>query len=196
MRISFVLSISRSLYMRKWIIRYLIILPIVTVILIFTHDFIFADASDNSKELNPVRLCIPSVELSTKIVPVHVMPDGRLGVPKSSQVAGLFVDGVMPGQRGNALISGHVDNYKGPAVFYPLKKLQPGAYIFLFDEKNNYLMYEVMEVESYFTKDAPLQRIFGDTSEYRMNLITCTGKYNRNKKEHEQRLVVYTRLVQ
>jgi hypothetical protein len=26
-----------------------------------------------------------------------------------------------------------------------------------------------------------------------LNLITCTGKYSRNKKEHEARLVVFTK---
>lgn len=144
----------------------------------------------------PVRICIPSVRLSAKVVPVGLQRDGRLGVPKSSEVAGYYEDGVQLGEPGNALIAGHVDDYKGPGIFYPLKKVKPGSFVLLFDAKDNVLIYRVEQNESYFTKDAPLDRIFGDTNEYRLNLITCTGIYNRSKKEHEQRLVIYTRLVQ
>lgn len=135
--------------------------------------------------LKPVRLCIPSVNLSAPVVPVDVQKDGRLGVPKSSEIAGYLAGGVLPGEAGNALISGHVDDYKGP-----------GAFVLLFDESNRSLVYQVESVESYFTDEAPLDRIFGETSDFRLNLITCTGIYNRAKKEHEQRLIVYTRLIQ
>ncbi|MFE6076576.1 class F sortase [Paenibacillus sp. NPDC057886] len=145
--------------------------------------------------LKPVRLCIPSVNLSAPVVPVGTQKDGRLGVPKSSKIAGYYAEGVLPGEPGNALIAGHVDDYKGPGIFYPLKKLKPGAFILLFDEGNRHLIYQVESVESYFTKEAPLDRIFGQTDDFRLNLITCTGKYNRAKQEHEQRLIVYTKLI-
>ncbi|MGC5771231.1 class F sortase [Paenibacillus pabuli] len=144
----------------------------------------------------PVRLCIPSVHLSTTITPIHLSKDGHLQVPKSSEVAGLYVDGVLPGEEGNAIVAGHVDNYTGPAIFYPLKHLKPGSFVLLFDQNNQYLKYEVLEVQSYYTQEAPLDKIFGDTPEKQLNLITCTGKYDRKKKEHEKRLIVYTRLVE
>ncbi|MGE6575107.1 class F sortase [Paenibacillus xylanexedens] len=169
------------------------------------HQEVFKSKHENTSELNtkytlktfkPVRICIPTVQMSTKLVPVGLQLDGRLGVPESSLLAGYFKDGVMPGEPGNALIAGHVDDYKGPGVFYPLKKLKPDALVFLFDAEHRYLTFRVEQVEAYFTKEAPLDRIFGDTNDSRLNLITCTGIYNRNKKEHEQRLVVYTRLLQ
>ncbi|QOS78133.1 class F sortase [Paenibacillus sp. JNUCC31] len=144
----------------------------------------------------PVRLCIPSVHLSTSITPIHLSEDGHLQVPKSSEVAGLYVDGILPGEKGNAIIAGHVDNYTGPAVFYPLKHLKPGSLVLLFDQDNHYLKYEVIQVQSYYTEQAPLDKIFGDTPEKQLNLITCTGKYDRKKKEHEKRLIVFTRLVE
>ncbi|SEN16419.1 class F sortase [Paenibacillus sp. OK076] len=144
----------------------------------------------------PVRLCIPSVHLSTSIIPIHLSADGQLQVPKSSEVAGLYVDGVLPGENGNAIVAGHVDNYTGPAIFYPLKHLKPGSFVLLFDQNNQYLKYEVLAVQSYYTQEAPLDKIFGDTPEKQLNLITCTGKYDRKKKEHEKRLIVYTRLVE
>lgn len=168
-----------------------------------SHQEAFQTRFEENSKLNnipssfkPVRICIPTVHLSAKVIPVDLQPDGRLGVPKSSEMAGYFENGVKLGEPGNALIAGHVDNYKGPGIFYPLKKLEPDSLVLLFDANHQVLIYRVEQVESYFTKEAPLDRIFGDTNEYRLNLITCTGIYNRDKKEHEQRLVVYTRLVQ
>ncbi|MNJ81728.1 hypothetical protein D3C77_806690 [compost metagenome] len=56
------------------------------------------------------------------------------------------------------------------------------------------LTYRVESVESFLTSEAPIERIFGDTNDIRMNLITCTGRYSRKKKEHEKRLVVFAKL--
>ncbi|SEM69522.1 LPXTG-site transpeptidase (sortase) family protein [Paenibacillus sp. cl141a] len=107
----------------------------------------------------------------------------------------MLVDGILPGQKGNAIMAGHVDNYTGPAVFYPLKKLKPGEPVVLSDNEGKYLVFKVVAVESYPTAEAPIEKIFGDTEMEQLNLITCTGKYNRAKGEHEKRLVVYTRLL-
>lgn len=56
------------------------------------------------------------------------------------------------------------------------------------------LTYIVESVEIYTTAEAPMERIFGKSTEARMNLITCTGRYSRKKKEHEKRLIVFTKL--
>ncbi|WP_211746085.1 class F sortase [Paenibacillus sp. Marseille-Q4541] len=143
----------------------------------------------------PDQLWIPSVGLKAPVEPVGLLENGQLEVPVSSKVAGVFVEGVLPGQPGNALMAGHVDNYKGPAIFYPLKKVKPGDPVVLSDKEGKYLVFSVIAVESYLTAEAPLEKIFGNTDKEQLNLITCTGIYNRKKGEHEKRLVVYTRLL-
>ncbi len=57
-------------------------------------------------------------------------------------------------------------------------------------------MFQVTSIESYLTSEAPLDKIFGDTDQSLLKLITCTGKYNRKLGTHEKRLVVYTRLME
>ncbi|OMF68254.1 class F sortase [Paenibacillus glucanolyticus] len=143
----------------------------------------------------PNKIWIPSIGLEASVQPVGLLENGQMEAPVSSNVAGVFIDGVLPGQQGNAIIAGHVDNYTGPAIFYPLKKVKPGAPVVLSDKEGNYLVFKVVAVESYATAEAPIERIFGDSDIEQLNLITCTGRYNREKKEHEKRLVVYTRML-
>ena len=145
--------------------------------------------------ITPTRLWIPSVGIKAPVEPVGLLENGQMEAPVSSKVAGVLVDGILPGQKGNAIMAGHVDNYTGPAVFYPLKKLKPGEPVVLSDNEGNYLVFKVVAVESYPTAEAPIEKIFGDAEMEQLNLITCTGKYNRAKGEHEKRLVVYTRLL-
>jgi len=73
--------------------------------------------------------------------------------------------------------------------------LKKGDPVLITNTDGQYLVFQVVSMESYLTKEAPLEQIFGDTDEARLNLITCTGKYNRETKEYEERLVVYTRLM-
>jgi len=142
----------------------------------------------------PNKIMIPSVNIKSDVDPVGVLSDGQMDVPKSPERVGVWI-GINPGQKGNAVIAGHVDNYTGPAVFYPLKKIKPGDPVIVSNDAGVYLVFKVTAIESYPASDAPLERIFGKANEERLNLITCTGKYNRQKKEHEKRLVVFTRLM-
>lgn len=147
------------------------------------------------KAIIPNQVWVPSVGIKAKVQPVGLLENGQMDVPKSSDVAGIFVKGVLPGEKGNALMAGHLDNYTGPAIFHPLKRVKPGDPIVISNEEGKYLVFSVIAVESYLTAEAPLEKIFGDTDLEQLNLITCAGKYDRKKREHNKRLVVYTRLL-
>lgn len=142
----------------------------------------------------PDRLEIPSIAVKTAIKPVTILANGQMDVPKDTDVAGILYPGILPGEKGNVIIDGHVDSYTGPAVFYKLKKLKPGDRIILSDKKHRQLVYTVESTATYAPADAPVERIFGKTEEYRLNLITCTGRYSRKKKEHEHRLVIFAKI--
>ncbi|WP_227793247.1 class F sortase [Paenibacillus guangzhouensis] len=143
----------------------------------------------------PNKILIPSVRIQTSVEPVGVLDNGQMEVPESTERVGILMNGVKAGEQGNAVIAGHVDNYTGPAIFYGLKKLKKDDPIILSDASGKYLVYKVLSVESFKTAEAPIDRVFGKTDESRLNLITCTGKYDRKKKEHEKRLIVFARLM-
>lgn len=144
---------------------------------------------------NPTQLIIPAIKVSAKIVPVGVLENGQMDVPRDTELVGLLYPGVLAGAKGNMVMDGHVDSYTGPAVFFDLKKLKPGDAVIVRNRNTDRtLTYRVESVEVFKNGEAPIERVFGQTDEHRLNLITCTGKYSRKKKEHEERLVVFTKL--
>jgi LPXTG-site transpeptidase (sortase) family protein len=145
------------------------------------------------KGIVPAKLYIPALRIQAIVEPVYVSDKGQMGVPRSTERVGYLSSGVLPGAIGNAIMDGHVDNYKGPAVFFQLKQLKKGDAVIVKNDTGCKIQFVVDSVEIYKTSEAPLPKIFGSTKESRLNLITCTGRYSRKKKEHEARLVVYTK---
>jgi LPXTG-site transpeptidase (sortase) family protein len=144
--------------------------------------------------LVPNYLEIPAIGLKAPVDKVGVLPNRAMDVPHAFDRVGLLYPGVLPGQKGNAVMDGHVDHYTGPAVFFYLKKLKPGDKVIVSDRSGQTLTFVVNRVEAFVTKEAPLSRIFGEAERPQLNLITCTGKFNKKTREHAKRLVVFTEL--
>ncbi|MFB9277270.1 class F sortase [Cohnella cellulosilytica] len=143
----------------------------------------------------PARLFIPALDIHADIETVHVLDNGQMGVPESTDKVGYLSNGVLPGAIGNAVMDGHVDSYVGPAVFFSLRTLTKGDIVIVKDERGKAIEFAVEAVETYPTDAAPIGKIFGSTKEPRLNLITCSGKYSRKKREHLERLVVFTKRI-
>ncbi|QAS52993.1 class F sortase [Halobacillus litoralis] len=142
----------------------------------------------------PTHIKIPSIEVDAPLGAVGVLDNGEMGVPESPQKAGWFEPGTQPGNVGNAVIAGHVDSRTGPAVFYDLKKLKKGDEITVKNDEGEAKTYVVEKLESYPMEESPITQIFGKTDEKRLNLITCTGEFVRDRGGHQDRLVVYSTL--
>ncbi|AZB44376.1 class F sortase [Bacillus sp. FJAT-42376] len=146
------------------------------------------------KGMEPAKVEIPKIDVSASIEKVGTLSTGQMDVPKDDKNVGWFEPGTKVGNAGNAVFAGHVDNKTGPAVFYNLKKLEKGDEIKVKDAEGKELVFIVKNKVSYPRDKAPLDEIFGSTSRRNLNLITCTGTFDRSKRTHEERLVVYTEL--
>ncbi|WP_079477980.1 class F sortase [Halobacillus salinus] len=142
----------------------------------------------------PTRIRIPSIDVDAKIESVGVLDNGEMGVPEDPLKAGWFEPGTQPGNRGNAVIAGHVDSKTGPAVFYHLDQMKKGDEFTVTGKDGKEKTYIVQKLESYPQYNSPIEKIFGSTNEKRLNLITCTGEFIRDKGGHQDRLVVYSTL--
>ena len=77
----------------------------------------------------PVRVEIPSIGVTSSLDRLGRAPDGTVEVPSDWEVAGWYAPGPRPGDPGSAVILGHVDSKRGPAVFYRLPQLRRGDQI-------------------------------------------------------------------
>jgi LPXTG-site transpeptidase (sortase) family protein len=142
----------------------------------------------------PDRLQIPSIHLDAPVESVGLLPSGEMGVPVSFHKVGLLAPWTKPGENGNAVIAGHIDHKTGPAIFYNLRRVLPGAPIRISNTAGQTYTFFVTRTQKYKTKESPLQQIFGPADKARLNLITCAGKFNKKTKEHSHRLIVFSEL--
>ncbi|WP_044022774.1 class F sortase [Bacillus sp. SG-1] len=146
-------------------------------------------------EVIPEKITIPSIGMEAQVAGVGILENGEMEVPDNINQAGWFKPGVKPGGQGNAVLAGHLDGKGKPGAFYHIGKLQKGDKVEILGKDGQLLTFQVVGVESYYTDDAPLERIFGYHSDSRLNLITCSGDFDEEEHEYEERLVVYTELV-
>jgi LPXTG-site transpeptidase (sortase) family protein len=105
-----------------------------------------------------------------------------------------FKPGFRPGEKGGAVVAGHLDSTTDRAVFWDLNKLKPGDTVLVKGEDGSQLSFEVVSSEIYRADQAPLERIFGRAEAPMLNLVTCNGIFDRGAKQYDRRLVVYSKL--
>ncbi|TLS35961.1 class F sortase [Pseudalkalibacillus caeni] len=149
---------------------------------------------DNREGIIPDRLQIPAIGVDAEVEKVGMLSNGKMDVPKNDENVAWYQKGAQPGQPGNSVIAGHVDNKTGPAVFFKLEKLKKGDEIKVSGSDGNQRTFVVYAVKSYPRNEAPLNEIFGYTYRSGLNLITCTGDFDHEASTHKERLVVYTQL--
>src|SRR5260370_21918584 len=129
-----------------------------------------------ARHANPVRLLIPAIGVNAPIEEVGVTSNGNLAVPTQNpwEGVGWYAAGSHPGERGSAVIDGHVDRPGGySAVFWYLRDLHKGDEVLVTDAHGNTLRVSVTGVAFYYTQYVPVQEIFGNGIGDFLNLITC-----------------------
>jgi sortase (surface protein transpeptidase) len=152
-------------------------------------------SEDPAPAATPLRLVIPRIGLDAAIEAVGKTASGAMEVPQAPQNVAWYGLGVAPGAQGNAVISGHLDIKAGRAAFWRLRELQVDDLIQVVDEAGVERTFRVIERAIYPRQQAPVHKIFGFDIERDLNLITCTGRWDKKAQTYQQRLVIYARLV-
>ena len=152
---------------------------------------------DNSlykeQQPKPVRLKIPKISVDALIEHKGITSNGEMDVPKNPSNTAWFSLGTRPGDEGSAVIGGHFgwrDNI--PAVFDNLDKLQKGDVVLVEDEKGSNITFVVRESRIYNPKEYTPDIFVSNDDKAHLNLITCTGDWNKANKSYSTRLVVFT----
>jgi sortase (surface protein transpeptidase) len=144
----------------------------------------------------PTRLLIPAIGVNAHVQDVGIGKSGNMAVPTNFTDVGWYRYGPTPGQKGSAVIDGHVDNGFGmDAVFKKIGTLVPGDDIYVETKDNPAAHFVVTGVETYAAADVPKELLFTRDDASRLNLITCAGAWEPDKKAYDERVVVYAILA-
>ncbi len=139
----------------------------------------------------PVHLTIPSIGVDTTLTTLGIDPDGALQVPVDYQQVGWLDRSPPPGDRGPAVLAGHVDSASGPAAFYRLHELVPGAAVVVTRADGTQVPFAVDGVQQYAKDAFPTATVYGPVPGPVLRLITCGGTFDRSTGHYRDNLVVY-----
>lgn len=141
---------------------------------------------------DPVGLDIPAIGVRSRdFVALGLAKDGSIEVPTKFEQPGWYKLGPTPGEFGPAVISGHVDSEKGPAVFYRLGELKPGAKLKVTRKDGSVANFAIDRVARY-PKDAfPTDLVYGPTKRAEIRLVTCGGAFDEATGHYVDNIVAF-----
>lgn len=144
----------------------------------------------------PRVLSIPKLGISTMVEPVGQDATGRMATPEEVVNVSWWMLGTKPGNLGAAVMAGHLDTPTGsPAVFFYLDGLALGDEVEVTDKDGQVHVFVVKRKEIYKDSEFPIEEVFLDPDGKSLNLITCTGDWDKEENSYQDRLVVFTELV-
>jgi LPXTG-site transpeptidase (sortase) family protein len=145
----------------------------------------------------PVKIRIPGIGVDAPVMKVGRDADGTVQVPPLAEhnLTGWYQYGPSPGQRGPAVILGHVDSTTGISVFYYLKNMHAGdkLYVTLADGKVAAFAVDGLQKVA---KDAfPTASVYGKAGYPSLRLITCGGPFDEATGHYVDNVIVYAHLI-
>ncbi|MET7322961.1 class F sortase [Streptomyces sp. NPDC005549] len=145
----------------------------------------------------PVRLRIPEISVDAPFTDLAIGAKGQLQPPPAADtnLVGWYAKGASPGERGTAIIAGHVDTKTSAAVFARLDQLDKGDKFRVERTDGREATFVVDDLETFAKDEFPSERVYGDTDRPEVRLITCAGDYDHKVKDYTDNLVVFAHLV-
>ena len=143
----------------------------------------------------PVRIRIPAIGVSARVIPLGLNPDGTMQTPRSFSDTGWYKPWREPGERGTAVITGHVDSVSGPAVFYRLRDLRRGNIIRIARADGSVVRFRVEGLERWPKAEFPTHKVFRRSRLAALRLVTCSGNFDASTGHYVDNTIVYAARV-
>jgi sortase (surface protein transpeptidase) len=143
----------------------------------------------------PLRLQVEAIDVDSNLVSLSVQSDGTLEVPAGGFPAGWFTGGPTPGERGPAVIVGHVDWGGHPGVFIDLGRLTVGDDIVVTRADGSTARFRVTSTAQITKQAFPTRLVYGDLDHAGLRLITCGGSFDDRTRSYVDNLIVFATLV-
>ncbi|MGQ0842896.1 MAG: class F sortase [Sporichthyaceae bacterium] len=140
----------------------------------------------------PRVLAIPSLGVSAAVDAVGTGSDGALQLPAEPTRLGWYGAGARPGDAaGSAVLAGHLDRPGGElGPLAELSRVRTGAQIVVTDDAGISRTFHVRSIEVVERESLYLANAFRTDGEGVLTLITCTGRFDRDRGVYPSNLVV------
>jgi sortase (surface protein transpeptidase) len=142
----------------------------------------------------PVRIDIPAIRVTSSLDRLGRAPDRTVQVPTRWEVAGWYAAGTRPGDPGSAVILGHVDSRRGPAVFYRLRELRRGDLVEVARADGSTVRFAVERTRQYDKRRFPTDEVYYPTLTPALRLVTCGGEFDATAGHYRSNIIVFATL--
>ncbi|MBV9092875.1 MAG: class F sortase [Streptosporangiaceae bacterium] len=145
----------------------------------------------------PVHIRIPAIGVSAPVMEVGKNADGTVQVPplNDHNLTGWYSYGPAPGQRGDAVVLGHVDSTTGISVFYDLKYLRAGDRVYVSLADGKVAVFAVDGVQKTAKTAFPTAAVYGTADYPGLRLVTCGGPFDAATGHYLDNIIVYAHMI-
>ncbi|WP_241564297.1 class F sortase [Nonomuraea polychroma] len=145
----------------------------------------------------PTGVYIPSIGVAAPLTELGLDASGAIQNPPldAPNLAGWYRYGPVPGQRGAAVITGHLDTRSGPAVFARLKDVKRGDQIQVLRADRSVAVFVVDKVEHTPKTRFPAKKVYAELRYPGLRLVTCGGAFDRQAHSYQDNTIVYAHLA-
>ncbi|GAA2837981.1 hypothetical protein GCM10010452_77670 [Crossiella cryophila] len=146
----------------------------------------------------PTRVRVPRIGADSSLVSLGLNKDQTVQVPPVTQPmqAGWYDGAPTPGEKGPAIVLGHVDGAGKPGIFYKLRDVAVGDEILIDRQDGKTVRFVVHETQQVAKKGFPTDRVYGDTDRPELRLITCGGVFDKGARSYQDNIIVYATMVE
>ena len=141
----------------------------------------------------PTRIEIPRIGVASSLDRLGRESDGTVATPGPNRwnVPGWYALGPRPGDPGSAVILGHVDSKRGPAVFFRLRELRRGDTITVTRADGSAVRFVVQRTEQYPKRRFPTDDVYYPTLTPGLRLVTCGGEFDQASGHYRSNIIVF-----
>lgn len=145
----------------------------------------------------PVRLVVQRLGSNAPIRSVGLDKQGAIEVPPvgNPNLVGWYRSGPTAGEAGPAIMLGHKDTKSGSAVFSRLDEIRNGDVIEVHRKDGIIAVFTVGGLEQAEKTVLPTQRVYGESPNPQLHLITCGGTYDRATGHYADNVIAYATMT-
>lgn len=145
----------------------------------------------------PRAIYIDKINVKARTLPMGINPDGSMQAPINISDAGWYSSSSKPGEVGAVVVDAHASGRLREGLFAYIDKLSPGDMITIERGDGTKIQYKVSALEEVPLGSVDMNKLllpYG-TSTQGLNLITCSGSYNKESDNYDHRTIVYAEQV-